>query len=456
MLIIWKFIISRKKGVIMTIFPVWISSLFTSQSPNLYQQKIAALKAAIPSGGGSKVSVLISGASISGLIRAIQARLSGSPTTVIEKRSEDAPGRENTVSLDDEAVDVLKQYAVYDYLIENQLINVEKPGSLVVRIKDLEIAMMAVLKEISPETAIQYDSQIIEIIERVAQTAIVAIRNKDGETTRVAPHLLVIAEGARSSTNELLGNSRIQVLPKVPVVAAIFKSREWSCSAIPGMIGDIFTHLYYTLLFLFKMTFGGENIFNSERRIRGAIILPTPGQNYVGFTLDKEGSEELKQLAEQYRKTNDRKIKSELDASLNYWSHLSFAFANALAIFAKVTGNDMEQFNMACWKPLDLESTSVIEIGADRAERCSGTVGMTAYLTAGDALHTVDPVTGLGASTAIKSAVLFKNILEKSDQGRLHPLSLVDYNVGSELHIRNIHKRSVAVRSLYRPDTVLV
>lgn len=438
----------------MTIFPVWISSLFTSQSPTLYQQKIAALKAAIPSGGGSKISVLISGASISGLIRAIQSRLSGAPTIVIEKRAEDAPGRENTVSLDDEAVDVLKQYAVYDYLIENQLISVEKPGSLVVRIKDLEIAMKAVLKEISPETAIRYDSQIIEIIDRVAQTAIVAIRGKDGETTRTAPHLLVIAEGARSSTNDLLGNSRVQVLPKVPVVAAIFKSREWSCLAIPAMIGDVFTHLYYTLLFLFKMTFGGENIFNSERRIRGAIILPTPGQNYVGYTLDKEGCEELKQLDEEYRKTNDPKIKSELDASLNYWSHLSFAFANALAIFAKLTGNNKEQFNTACWKPLDLESTSVIEIGADRAQGCSGTVGTTAYLVAGDALHTVDPVTGLGASTAINSSLLFKRILEKSSQDRLYPMSLMDYDRESEETIKKIHDRSIAFRRLYRPDAV--
>jgi hypothetical protein len=430
-----------------------LSCLFPHRSSPLagYQEKIDSLKRSIPVKSEGRASVLISGASITGLMRAIISCLNGNPTKVIERRSEGAARRDNAVSLDDEGTEFLKDYAIYDYLIGNGLVSVDKPGCFVVRIGDLEMAMKAVLKAISPETQIQYDSWITKIVERVDQTAQIVISGKNGKVVMAAPNLLVNAEGARSSTNDLLGITRIQNLPKLPVVAAVFKDRPCSLSSIPYGIYDTFVHLYYTLLFLFKMLFGGEHIFNSNRAIRGAIILPTPGQNYVGFTLDKERSNRLSELSS---KSHDPKMKAELDAELRYWSRLSFCFANALVIFLYVVGGNPKKLSAALWKPLDMEKTVVIEIGADKASRCSGMVGETAYLIAGDALHTVDPTTGKGASTAIYSSRYFKEILENGNSQDAIRESLARYDDASETDIYRIYWLSKSQREKYRPDAV--
>lgn len=424
-----------------------------------------------------KMHVVIIGGGPCGLVRAIQSLLLGFPTTVIEKRSSMDIGRENAVQLSAEAIEILKEFGVWDYLLENKLIHTPSDKSLIVRVGDLEKALKEVINSLSDEPVIRYDSTV----EKSDSVGRLTIRSGN-RREQIQPGLLYFADGARSSTaRRLCDEKRVEILPKVPVVAAIFQDRTYSfrdpCRSAKNVmmaVKDDMRHAYYMGLFACKTLFQGEHVFNKKRQITGSLILPTPGQNYLGFSLNKTESEILsdknrrvqdcqQQLKVAEQEGNAEKIeiqkgkltraKASLQSALSHWSHLAFCQANTLAFLSRIL-RSKSQFQWAWWKPLDLEKTAVFEIGPDQDSRCSGMISSIPYLKGGDALATVDPVTGLGCTTAIHSVTSFKIFLLGLQIQK--PLdSLQDqYDKRMTFLIKDMHENSKMARQHYRPDTI--
>jgi hypothetical protein len=466
----------------------------SSQEPS-FTDKIQELRRAQAATVQSKTAdsafspkVVILGAGPAGLMRAIESLLRGNETIVIEKREAGKEGRSNTVALTEETIQQLKACGVYQYLSEQgRIFPPTKWGYLSVRIGDLEAAMRAVIASLSPNhPVIVYGQRVIDIDEigrKVCLTLQESTKNAQKKEIRNID-VLVNTEGAKSSTNELLGITRTTVLPKVPVIAAIFEDHRPRITGLGSFfeyvgktLVNLATSIYYWAIFIFKLIFQGERFESPSRTIGGALILTTPDQNYLGCGFNREMSQRLVALKEsrdakkaaldQLKARNADVQKAEesfLEAEeaynslAHYWIKLSFCAANFFSFLIDIYnlfGIDtpgFHHFNSASTFPL--KNFQLIEIGADRADMCSGWRGKTSYLIAGDALATVDPTTGLGCNTALQTSKLFKTFLEGLEQGTSLDELHMAYDASSEAVIGRIHAESVTKREFYRRDAV--
>ncbi len=184
--------------------------------------------------------------------------------------------------------------------------------------------------------------------------------------------------------------------------------------------------VYYYAIFFFRFIFLGERFTKSDRNIIGALILKTPGLNYLGCGLSKAKSEELLQLKNEVERIQGElqiaqtpeetkglekelaNAKDEFNSYARYWINLSFCAANFFAFMAKCYNVTVYQGETAGRVPL--HDFHVIEIGVDRALEYQRRMNETAYVLCGDAMAIVDPSTGLGANTAIGTVNYFENI----------------------------------------------
>lgn len=388
--------------------------------------------------------MVLAGAGPAGLMRALLAASLGYSVQIFEKRPEQR-GRENIVALDISAIHTLKEFGVYQYLVKQKLIF---PGSYDIRVCDLEAALKHFIKEIIGSLPIEYESEIQEIEDDT-------VTIKTGNLSKkYHPDILVIAEGGKSSTNELLGLKRTDFLARLPVIAAIFKDHR---PVNPHTVKQKFRKFYLTLSykisfaahlthFLFALFLQNLIVFQFKRttahpksKIAGALLLATPGQNYCGVALNSRESEKLlslqnriKHLQSQNQQKKAEKIEKVFKRRLN-------TFANH-AYFASFLFNPSKRR----WMPL--VNTQWIEIGADRVEKCSLQKGKMVILEAGDALATVDPASGQGCSTALSSVEEFETFLKDRDASQ--------YNNSMENRIQKIHRICEDLRKLYRPDRV--
>jgi flavin-dependent dehydrogenase len=464
---------------------------FTSTMTQLHNTQVAATQSKTTNGTGSP-KVVILGAGPAGLMRAIESLVRGNETIVVEKRAEGQEGRFNTVALTEDTVQQLTQYGIYQYLLENgSIFPPTKWGYMSVRIGDLEAAMKAVIDQLSPNRpVICYDTRVVAVDQTASKVSLSLQQTGNSQRSQIGNiDILVNAEGAKSSTNELLGIGRITVLPKVPVIAAIFEDTRPAIVGVCSLVQyvaqtlvNLAVSIYYYTIFFFKAIFQGEWVFGSDRTIAGALILTTPNQNYLGCGFTDEMSKRLialkqvrdakKQVLNQLEATapngenteNARKEFLEAEEAYNglaeYWIKLSFCAANIFALardiynFFGTETRGFYHFNRAAYLPL--KNFQLIEIGADRAIHSSAQYGETAYLIAGDALATVDPTTGLGCNTAVKTSKLFKTFLEGVEAGTAQDQLLQNYNNSVQVVVDRIHDESIAKRRIYRPDAVRV
>ncbi|MBS0585469.1 MAG: FAD-dependent monooxygenase [Verrucomicrobia bacterium] len=458
-----------------SIAPVYIPT-FTSpvEAPLIatsFKEQIELLRSRIAPRTISKASVVILGAGPAGLLRAIEAVMHGNPVQVIEKRSEGGNGRINTVALTEAAISKLKDFAVYQYLLENSLIDgLYKDGSIHVRLTDLELAMKEVLSRLSPDPVITYDATVTAINDQAEKIAVV-IASKGEELLIKDVDILVNTEGSRSTTNALLGIDRIQVLPSFPVVAAIYRDiRPKITGAISAAkyvgrsMGDIARTIYYQvqLIFLFIV------LKNFRRQIIGAVTLSTPKQAYLGGAfsdginariLTLQGSYLEKKRALEKASTPDEIARCKKDlksAEAAYWKfasrwlHLSLAMANLIAILLR---SESRYRPMALHR--SLKKFEVVMIGADRAAVFSKRIKGTFVLLAGDAAATVDPATGLGCNTAISTGSFFTDLLSGFEEGSIDKETLLlQYENRMAERTKSIHHESKRTRAQYRPQDV--
>ena len=441
-----------------------------------FQEKMGELKAqragAIRLANERQLKVAILGAGPAGLIRAIESVMDNHRTLVIERRADqegNVNGRSNTVAINHETMPLLQRYGIYQWLLENDRIypyNEEQRPYISVRLKDIELAMKAVLQELVPgEEIIRYGSSVDQVSEARGQVAI-QVSNEWIEDIDI----LVNAEGSRSSTNQLLHIERREDLEKVPVIAAIFEDTRPSITGVCSFfayIGETIyqcaVSVYYYAIFFFKFIFQCETIWNQDRTIAGSLILKTPGQNYLGCGFSEAKSEELLALQRKFEALPaDSPERLEAEEAFNsmarYWINLSFCSANFFSFLVKCfqcfgcyRGPDIAA-EMAGRFPL--KSFKMIEIGADRAVIAERRMRDSAYLLCGDALATVDPTTGLGANTAIGTVDYFEDVMKGMKRGRNLNGLLEEYRERCEGRIAVIHAKSKALRAAYRPDAL--
>ncbi len=441
-----------------------------------FQERMNALKEKVKATGFYKPSVVILGAGPAGLMRAIQSISNGNPTTLIEKRGENALGRINTVALTTTTITMLRYCGIYQYLIENRLIYPDSGrGYIMVRLADLELAMNMVLKEISPNFAIQYDSKVIGIDTQSEKINLI-VENTVSKKAKVYRQVdvLVNTEGKNSSTNELLGIKRTEILSSIPVIAAIYEDKRPKIRGIVSLlkyvgrsVAYVAQTIYYHVQFLFKFIFSQT----FRKQITGSLVLKTPNQNYVGCGFSDKINTHLETLREaiKQKKTaleqakqaqieNEKKkllidlegLEKEYRVFASKWIHYSVCHANLVAIMQFFCPGP----NLYTSSHLSLTKFELIKIGADYADAYFKKIKQTCVLLAGDASATVDPTTGLGCNTAVQSSVDFLDFIWDYDTGDNPNKLLNEYSDRISKRVDYIHSASRVARSLYRPDAV--
>jgi len=434
-----------------------------------FKDRIKVLQDKMTTGSNKKPKVVILGAGPAGLMRAIQSISNGNPTQVIEKRSENAEGRSNIVALKPESIAMLKYCGIYQYLINTNLIyppNYE--GYICVRLTDLEQAMKEVLKRLTPEQIIKYDSKVNDIIEAGNKIDLV-IEATDQQKSKIPNvDILVNAEGSQSTTNNLLKITRKDVLPNIPVIAAFFQNpKVHNLSSFVGYtnkrIIQVAMTIYYHTLFCVKLIC--QKKFREQ--IKGAIILKTPKHNYVGCAFSDEVNVRLlslKKRVDELKESNETiqneltRAEREYNAYARDWINLSICAANIVGLitgFEHLIGRSNDYFYMGCNDTVD--KFNIINIAADRADKYCGKYKQTqtAVLLVGDACATVDPTTGLGCNTAIQSSTAFLDFIWDYDKKTIDK-SLKEYKMQIDKRVDEIHDASKRRRIAYRPDAVVV
>ncbi len=410
--------------------------------------------------------VVVVGAGPAGLVRAIYSLLNGNPTLIIEKRSQNAPARENALLLEKSVVvNVLIELGIYEYLIENQLVHPSAmPLKLIVRICDLEKAMKAVIDRLSPNKDIVVFNAEVQKIEVIENKARLTIHKRDTPTGKITltPDLLVIADGAHSSTSRLLGIQRICVAPKICFLAAIFeKAPLWK-------IGNIFQQLpsfFRSVRAYYKKEVKGRFVF-SVSEIKGAAILSTPNQHYVFLLLNKKTKNEFFYYYNNYKNCKDRlsrelpfeeqlvfqkelsNAKRKYEKNLKKWIHLAFHY-----------GFHRKRIQWMKWKIL--KQNFLIESEIDYANYCAGNLGNSVYVLAGDALATSDPTTACGCQAALISSVSFIDLLKEIDDILNEPqyfshekisCALEKYRFAADQLIKKLHSLSIRLRESFNGE----
>lgn len=415
------------------------------------------------------LSVVILGAGPCGLLRGIQSILQGNKTTILEKREEFDNKRENIVVLSKESNNVLKKYAIYQYLVENSLILKPKPdGWVSVRLLDLEKASKAVINELAVEPIIKYACKVKEIAEEALKAKIVVESKSNEEEVISSIDVIVNAEGSHSSTNALLKIERIQVLEKIPVISAIFKnntSKVRSICTFFSYIGKSITQLIIKIVRYSQIFF--MYIFNKKiviQKIPGAGLFGTPNQNYLYCGLNKADTEKMlslkkkKQeheiaLAEAIRINNAMEIanlqkklknaKNKLDSFVERLINLTYF---SLRFMLKI-GKDAGYAERTKFQPF--ASYNIIQIGLDKAEKFSKKIGNSHVLLAGDALATVNPSTGLGCNSAIMSSYFFEVFMAEKSKGNNIDKALDHYDLQNRTMVDYTHECSKMAQNIF-------
>jgi hypothetical protein len=421
--------------------------------------------------GSNLFYVIILGAGPAGLFRAIQALLTFTKVEVREKRGEDVNGRENTVLLKAAAIDLLKEYGIYQYLLEHRQIYPEQNDLLNVRITDLEHAMREVIRElmIGEPSPIQYQTELVEMIERVDETALLRLRQihpRHGSCIdQVSPDIVVVATGQKGSQSLI---ERRTTLDPLPVINAIFTDGRPEVTDLPTFIEYMAKSLYYLAVTIYIHVIGFFKILCGMSYVVASVSLATPGQVYLGCGLSPEGTERLIRLNEEIQDLEQnpdddglhlRLLKQERENFLHEAALDGLVRSNYLNLLIRVSqclGGPpppiVRPLDFLSWLPLN--STNVIEIGADAANHAAWMWGKTAFLMAGDALNTVEPTTGDGCNNALTSSVVFDHFLMRLQEGE--PMeSLVDaYRRSAQELAARGNQESRRMRRLYRPDTL--
>lgn len=354
----------------------------------------------------SQPKIVILGAGPAGLACALEIIKNGGSPIILEKRNQNAC-RLYPVILYEDTIEQLESSKIYSYLLNQNLIFPMHNHRCTVRLADLEQGLRQAIKDrTGSNNPIQYQKTVAQVIETGNKVDLL-LTNGD----RIGNVDIVInTEGSHSSTNELLNNGRTAALDDLRAVYSILRDDrpqitnlgtllEYSVKTIRNLALSILDHTRYLFLLLFK----GEHFFSSSRRIAIAATLKTPGQHRVGFAFTEKMDEKLE------------------PKTLQYWTRMALCEVNVFSVIQRIGrlfggGKTDNQLSMASHLPI--ESTNLITIRSDRAERAAIIKNNTLFLIGGDALSTVDPSAVFGCNTALQLGPQIQQAVIALKEGR--------------------------------------
>lgn len=401
----------------------------------------------------SKLSIAILGAGPAGLIHAIVLLLNGYKPKVIEKRTKNCKSRMHAIVLKDKALELLQEYGVYAYLEANNLLLFSQEQKMCVGIADLEKGLKSVIAELEEEQVIHYEMQLSKIIQHPESRVDLQLQSQDGQTHLfTGVDLIINCEGSHSKTNELLGNRRIDVLPRIPVVSVIFESEERAGRALRTFVRTVY---YYTLFILKFISFA--MFLNPKRHIAAVNLFKINTHYFLGYCLSEKESEKLENLLEmeeENRSESEGKI-----AFVKRWAYFCFCYSSFRSLFRWLFYRGRSPaFFYACHP---IKKITTLNIGADHAETYSYRFGRCLLLIVGDALATVDPSTEMGCQTAIESAQYFESFLKRFEEAvsATSPSQAIamiqqEYDAHWKPIVEQLSVLSVTSRQTYREDAI--
>ena len=392
--------------------------------------------------------VVISGAGPAGLLRGIQSLCNSNPTIILEKRSASNSGRGNRLLINSKSIEILKNYGIYQHLVENKKIISFRATACFVSINDLEKAMKIVLQEISATNVIYYDSQIEEIIHHTEKKIDLKIATSGQPLWIInSVDLLVIAEGIHSKTNYgLIHNEPIEILPSIKGIITI--SKPGSRTKYITHVKQFLCHFYYHFAFLFMLCKNWLTFWNPSYPIAKTVIINTPGQTGIAIVFSKKETEKFLSLylsSKEENKSKQLEKFQQRSISLAQW-HTNYSKLLSLILRRKYIGHFGLLFS--------IDQISITEFGTSHSKISSGFVGNTPYLIAGDALISVDPFTGLGCNSALQTSKLFQDFLQGMNTQEKFDVLINKYDLAVGEVIEELVNSSVYIRHHYRPDTL--
>jgi 2-polyprenyl-6-methoxyphenol hydroxylase-like FAD-dependent oxidoreductase len=401
--------------------------------------------------------VVILGAGPGGLSCTLEVMSDGIVPTTLEMRPEGQPGRLNPVILIKEVMEQLEKNGIASDLSRQKLIFPPVDDRSTVRITDLEKTMRSAVKRVSASAhPILYETTVKDIRESGEKVDLVLSNGQVIEKVDV----VVVAEGAKSSTNELLNNYRVNVLPDFMAVYSILKDDrpkvknistflEAAAKTVRNSAKSFRDHAMYLAL----LGLVGEHFLSDTKNIAIAATLKTPGQNRVGFAFTKRVGDEIQQLAEDVKK--GVRPREELDQELRFWTRIAFCEVNvfsALQKVGKLFGRKTEAM-LSSASRYPIENTFPVTIHSDRAEHAAIVKNKTLFLMTGDALSTVDPSAVLGCNTAIQLGPHVLAAIRGVRQGKDLSEIAASYTAICDQWIERNHAIAREMRAKYDPSS---
>lgn len=405
--------------------------------------------------------VVILGAGPGGLACALEMIRCGHTPIVLEKRLQSSEGRVHPVILSKAVVDQLEQDKIYSDLVKQHKIFPMSNGDerCTFRLVDLEQAMKSrITKNSHSSCLIHYETQVTKILE--ANDGRVSLILNNGESID-GVDVVINAEGARSSTNELLNNRRTEVLSEILAVYSILRDDRPEIKDVSSFLKvgaktmrniarAVHDHAIYFFLLLFKK----EHFFSSSKKIAIAATLKTPGQHRVGFAFTEQIAKDIRKLQEDAATSSASKDK--LERFLHFWTRMAQCEVNVFSVLqriARLLGKKGTQAQLLFSSHFPIETSTIVKIRSDRVENAAIIRGKTLFLDTGDALSTVDPSAVLGCNTAIELAPVIQNLFRQIKDASDFPAIADKYRGVCEGWIGRNHSVANAVRIRFTPNS---
>lgn len=400
--------------------------------------------------------IVISGMGPSGLSSALKLIKKGCSPILLEKRGRESSRSPQSVILPPDIMQWLQDHMeVSAYLAKERLVTWQPGQGCNVRICDLEGVMRKILDRMGFQ--IRYQT-VIKSIDTTKEKISLFLSSGEAITD---VDVIINAEGVNSSTNQLLGNHRVEVLPELLGIYSILKDDRERIKDLDTLIQGLIktsrnaaVALYYHSLYLYLLLFKGEHFFSPSKNIIIAANVKTPGQDRVAFAMSSQESRRMLLLQEKIR--SGECSKEKLMDLQKRWTRIAQCELNLIFILSKIS----RAFGFNVYTPAPssyspITDSVLVKIRPDKVEKPAMIFGKTLVLIQGDALSTVDPSTTLGCVTAIELADSISKAVESLRQKRDLDKIAQAYTSACETLSNRNHNKAIEIRNRFDPNRLL-
>lgn len=428
---------------------------------------------------------LIVGAGPAGLIRALYFKLQNQNFEIIEKRSNDKTPRPNTLTLgkwEPRELEILFFLGVIPLLESKASFGHNNPNYMEVKVGDLEEALESVLCKLNENISpVQFDTEIKRVTKENDRAVVHMINRHTQEKTTLSPSSLIITDGFKGTTKELIGISRIDLAKPTLVAFSIFKQaiQKQESKDKPSSIQYRFLNGIKGSLVVARVL--GETLLlnkNAEQAYASSMeggpsgISRLPDQDYLFRVLKREEQniveenykneitkldqkikrQEEKNTSKTLQKKEDLKtLKNKKMTELkNYLNQKSKDAHGVLDFLQSVYHPEGHKMGDA---PKEITDSVLVDTIISKAERSLVQIGGIPCLVRGDACHTTDPYTGTGCKTAIEEILADQYLFNMGDVSDANPLELSILDWGQDFYQQRMIDAAFDERNNYYEGT---